>query len=328
MTHLLSIVTCVILVSSPLVKAQDSASRQLAVRTELHQIQTLTLSDEQFLAGDEAGSKPVTVAGQLRIAQGTGRLPVVVMLHGAGGIIAAAETWSSQFNEMGVSTFVLDGFTGRGLTNVGDNQPLLGRLNVIVDAYRALDILAKHPRVDPSRIVLMGFSRGAQATLYASVKKFQRLWNKSGTEFAAYLPFYPDCSTTYLTDVDVVDRPIRIFHGTPDDQNPVAPCRAYVKRLRDVGRDVQLTEYPNAPHAFDNPLGGLSPVSRADLQTVRHCVISEEPAGQLINAATKRLFTYQDPCVERGGHTGYDPVATRAAHLATGDFLRSVLKLP
>jgi len=210
MKPLLSIVTCVILVTLPLVKAQDSASRQLAVRTELHQIQTLTLSDEQFLAGDEAGSKPVTVAGQLRIAQGTRRLPVVVMLHGAGGINAAAETWSSQFNEIGVSTLVLDGFTGRGLTNVGDHQALLGRLNVIVDAYRALDILAKHPRIDPSRIVLMGFSRGAQATLYASVKRFQRLWNKSGTEFAAYLPFYPDCSTTYLTDVDVVDRPIRV----------------------------------------------------------------------------------------------------------------------
>lgn len=270
----------------------------------------------------------MTLAGQLRIAQGTGRLPVVVMIHGSGGIDARAETWSSQFHGMGVSTSVLDGFTGRGLTSVSTDQALLGRLNLILDAYRALDILAKHPRVDPSRVVLMGFSRGAQATLYASLKRFHRLWNKSGIEFAAYLPFYPDCSTTFLTDLDVADRPIRIFQGTPDDANPVAPCKAYVARLRGAGRDVDLTEYPNAQHSFDNPLGSPTPALGANNQTVRRCTISEESTGQLVNAATKQRFTYQDSCVERGFHTGYDPVATRAAHQAVGEFLRTVLKLP
>jgi dienelactone hydrolase len=228
---------------------------------------------------------------------------------------------------MGISTFAIDGFTGRGLTSVGTDQALLGRLNAIVDAYRALDMLARHPRVEPSKIVLMGFSRGAQATLYASVKRFQRLWNKSGSEFAAYLPFYPDCSTTYLTDGDVVDRPIRIFHGTPDDPNPVAPCRAYVERLRGAGRDVLLTEYPNANHGFDNPLGGSMPAVSSS-QNVRHCTIREEPEGQLINAVSKQRFTYADPCVERGGHVGYDPVATGAARLAVRDFLRTALKRP
>jgi acetyl esterase/lipase len=80
----------------------------------------------------------------------------------------------------------------------------------------------------------------------------------SGLEFLAYVPFFPDCSTTYLTDVDVdvADRPIRIFHGTPD---PVAPCRVYVERLRGAGRDIRSTEFPNAHHAFDSPLGSLTP---------------------------------------------------------------------
>ena len=65
--------------------------------------------------------------------------------------------------------------------------------------------------------------------------------------------------TRYQSDTEVADRPIRIFHGTPDDYNPVATCKAYVERLRRAGRDVQLTEYPNASHAFDNPLGSLTP---------------------------------------------------------------------
>ena len=130
---------------------------------------------------------------------------------------------------MGISTFVIDGFSGRGLTAVGPNQALLGRLNFIVDIYRSLEILAKHPRVDPDRIVLMGFSRGGQAALYASLDRFHKLWNKSGAQFAAYIPFYPDCSTSYATDTEVAARPIRIFHGTPDDYNPVASCKAYLR---------------------------------------------------------------------------------------------------
>ena len=134
-------------------------------RVELHPIRSVTLSDSQFLKGDEAGGTPVTVAGQLRIPRGEGRVPVVFLIHGSSGVGANIDVWSDQFAEMGVATFVLDGFTGRGLTSVSANQALLGRLNLIVDAYRGLEILAKHPRVDPSRIVLMGFSRGGQATL-------------------------------------------------------------------------------------------------------------------------------------------------------------------
>jgi len=49
--------------------AADGPSKQLAVRTELHQVQTLTLSDQQFLKGEGLGT-PVTITGQLRIAQG------------------------------------------------------------------------------------------------------------------------------------------------------------------------------------------------------------------------------------------------------------------
>jgi dienelactone hydrolase len=127
---------------------------------------------------------------------------------------------------MGISTFVIDGMTGRGFTGVGSNQASLGRLNFIVDMYRALAILAKHPRVDPERIALMGFSRGGQGVLYASVERFHKMWNESGVQPAAYVAFYPDCATTYRDDTAVVAKPIRIFHGTPDSYNRSRPARA------------------------------------------------------------------------------------------------------
>ena len=144
------------------------------------------MSDSQFLKGDGAAT-PVTVTGEFRITRSNVKRPVVVLMHGSGGMGPNIEYWEHTLNALGISTFAIDGFTGRGLTSVNTDQALLGRLNFILDAYRVLDILAKHPRVDPARIALMGFSRGGQAALFASEKRFHQMWNKSGVDFAAYL---------------------------------------------------------------------------------------------------------------------------------------------
>ena len=306
--------------------AQNSVTKHIAARMEVHSFQSLTLSDEQFLKGGGSGTQ-VTVSGYLRIAQGSGRLPCVVFLHGSGGMGPNLDLWTKEFNEMGISVFAVDAFAGRGLTVVNVDQALLGRLNMILDAYRALEILAKHPRVDPSRIALMGFSRGGQATLYASLKRFNRMWNKSGIQFASYLAFYPDCVTTYQSDADLMDRPVRIFHGTPDDYNPVGPCKVYVERLKKAGHDVLLTEYPNAQHAFDNPLGSSTPSILKNAQTVRRCVIREETPGKLTNMATGQVFSYKDSCVDLDPHVGYDPAATQSAKQSAREFLKTVFKL-
>ena len=310
--------------------AADQANAEpvldMAARTELHSIDTLTLTDTQFLRGD-ANARATTTSGQLRLAKNSGRLPVVVLQHGSGGMAPNVEMWAREFNKIGVWTFALDGFTGRGLTEVNTNHARLGRLNFILDIYRALGVLADHPSVDPERIALMGFSRGGQATLYASLKRFHRLWNKSGMEFAAYVPFYPDCMTTYLADADVVGRPIRIFGGTQDDYNPIAACKAYVERLRAAGADVEVTEYPNASHAFDNPLGAQPAMLHPGFQSARNCKIREEPAGLLINADTGQPFAYTDACVVHGVHIGHDPVATRQAKQAVKKLFKTVFQL-
>jgi len=304
--------------------ASAQSTKDMPPRVELHAFPSLTISDSQFLAGDDKG-KDVTLTGALSIAQGSGRLPVAVLMHGSGGIGGNIEHWKRQLHAVGISTFIIDGLTGRGLMRVGDNQAALGRLNFILDSYRALDLLAKHPRVDPNKIVMMGFSRGGQAALYSSVSRFQKLWNRSGAEFAAYVVFYPDCATTYRNDSEVAKRPIRIFHGTPDDYNPVASCKAFVGRLKAQGADVQLTEYPNAPHGFDNPLGANPPApARAD-QSVRECRIREDENAALINEATKASFSYGDACVRTGPTVGADPEATRAATAAVIDFVTSAV---
>lgn len=294
-------------------------------RMEVIHFESVTLTDQEFLAGREDG-KPVTVAGELRLPRaGTERLPLVILLHGSGGISGYVVDWEQEFLTMGVATFVIDSFTSRGIVNTNNDQTQLGRLAQTEDAYRALAVLAKHPRIDPARVMLMGFSRGGQNALYSSLTRFQRMHlSASGAHFAAHIAFYPDCSYTYRDDEDLA-APVRIFHGSADNYDPIAPCRAYVERLRAKGKDIQITEYPGASHVFDGR-ANKPPVSLPQAQTVRNCEWEEGDGGQLFNAKTKQPYSYSDPCVERGVTIAYDERAATEARKAVAEFVTATLK--
>jgi len=303
--------------------AEPSAS-ELAPRTEIHAIDTITLSDQQLLTGDKNGQR-VTIAGQLRFPRdATGRLPAVILLHGSGGIGAREEFWSKYLSELGM--FLVDSFTGRGITQTSTNQAQLGRLATILDGYRAFDVLAAHPRIDSSRIALMGFSRGGTATLYASMTRLREMWNPRAN-FAAYVPLYASCSATLIDDTDISPAPLRQYHGIADDWVTVAPCRPYFERLRAAGRDAKLTEYPDAHHSYDNPLGSKTPVVAKDAQSTRDCFLKEESRGIIINVKSGQPFSYKDPCVVLNPHTGFNVAAALATRNEVTVLLKTVFKL-
>ena len=240
-------------------------------RIKFQSIPLITLN--QFLKGDFDHSKiskwgwgsvhgkmegpPIKISGSLQFPskKWTGRLPAVVLLHGGGGPRASVKYWSKVLRKIGLVTFTVDSNTARGCgpktrgtcPNYGLNQ---GMAN-IVDAYRALELLSTHPRIDSTRIAVMGFSVGGKASLYASVKRFQKMWGTPGLEFAAYVPFYPACNITFDHDEKISDKPIRIFYGELDEWSSPIPCEKYVNRLRKAGKDITITIYPGAHHNFD-----------------------------------------------------------------------------
>ena len=307
------------------VAAANTLPKDVAWWTEAIPIQTLTISDQQFLNGDAAG-RPATIAGVLRIAQGSGRLPLVILMHGSGGFEVNADLWARHFGSLGISTFALDSFSGRGIASTVVDQSQLGRLNMILDLYRSLAVLAAHPLVDPNRIAVMGFSRGGQAALYAALTRFQKVWNASRIDPAAYIALYPQCNTTYINDTDVTDHPIRIFHGISDDYVAIAPCRVYFDRLKQSGKDVEMTEYPDTWHAFDYPSLTSSPMVVHNGQTT-NCVLMEEPAGTIVNTVTNKPFTYADDCVGRNPHVAYSHKATHETEEAVRGLLKKVFEL-
>lgn len=276
-----------------------AAQAQGFVRMEMIPIPSVTLETEQILKGETDG-KPAIVAGQLRIPKaGTDKLPAIIMVHGSGGLSASADHWAKELNSIGIAVLVLDSFAGRNIISTVNDQSQLDHLAMAVDAYRALGVLSSHPRIDPARIAVIGFSKGAVAAVYSANTRFRKLLGPPNAEFAAHIGLYTPCNVAYRDDDKVTGKPIRLHHGIPDDWVSIAPCRAYVARLKQAGADVALAEYPDSYHAYDNP-AYKTPVKVPQAQTSRNCAAREADNGVIVNAKSGEKYTLDDPCIERG----------------------------
>jgi len=294
---------------------------------ELVEFESLTFPGHlwtPFMPPREEGTA-VTVTGALSIPASSGLVPAVVLTHGCGSISTGDLAWAERLNDYGIATLLVHSFGARHITEVCTGQYQVNIASMLTDAYGALNLLAAHPRIDPARIAIMGFSFGGRTALWASMERFQEQYGAGGAQYAAYLAFYPaSCYIQLADETNVTGGPIRIFHGMADDWIPIGPCQDFIARLQDAGIDADLFAYPDAHHSFDNPLTAFQTIPTA--LNPGNCAFVEQE-GQIIDPETGREASIDSACVTRGVSIGYNAAASEQAISDVHAFLNDVFQL-
>jgi dienelactone hydrolase len=253
-----------------------------------------------YVAFPSLHQAPLTIAGRLRIPEIDGPLPAVILLHGSAGPSEREGGYAGPLNEAGFVTLELDQWSPRGLAGGAEGRPRTVQ-ETLPDLYGARAWLAAHPKVDPARIGVIGFSFGAVAAMLAATKAHNDAL-LGEDHFAALMPVYPICHlynrVRGFEFADLVDAPVLIVTGALDG-------------------------YDNDPKAGETLVASLSPADRARVRTE---VMAEAHHGFDMPGEAREV---QDPAGNRGAGglvtMAYNPDATVRSHALAVAFFRESL---
>ena len=214
-----------------------------------------------------AGS--ITLHAQLYKPEGAGPFPVVIALHGCGGlstsdgILPRYRDWAEQLLKTRHAVLLPDSFGSRELgpqCRVRDrDQRVLARRERVADVTAARQWLMAQAWVARERISLIGWANGASAVLWAV--RPQLAPRRLEPDYRAAIAFYPDCRISARTGWST-RVPTLLLIGASDDISSPSSCRQMVDGARGRSALARIVVYPEAAHDFDRanlPLRATGP---------------------------------------------------------------------
>lgn len=222
------------------------------------EFQSITVSSRwDYARLNLTNTQETTVFGDLLMPKNvTGKVPAVVLSHGAGGVESNMyDVWAKELNAVGYAVFIIDSFKPRGIAEtLSTPGPIRWPINV-ADALNGLRLLATHPQIDATRIYHMGFSLGGTTAFDTAWPTWQRPVDTNGTRFAGHIVWYPgNCGQRYRTDdVETVTAPIFVLLADREleESIDVTTCRRWYDELAAKGNAITYKEYKGARHGFD-----------------------------------------------------------------------------
>lgn len=192
-----------------------------------------------------------------RPAAGDGKLPLVIYLHGSGGLgtdnqkqmglgnIFGTRVWALPENQARFPCYVVAPQTDRGWVRYGPPEGADSVARVIAglgDGARLvlelIETLRRELPIDERRLYLTGQSMGGAG-----------VWHLIAQRPDLFAAAVPCCGADTLDDITrAVAVPIWNFHGDADPAVPVALSRDRIGALRKAGGRPIYTEYPGVKH--------------------------------------------------------------------------------
>jgi dienelactone hydrolase len=227
-------------------------------------VQSGRYADFRQLLSREAPTDQATIAMTMRPPdEARDRYPAVVIVHTIGGYQEANEGWhAAEFRKAGFATLTYDSPTARsmlqGASTASRGEPWA---SAVAEAYSALRLLAADPRIDASRIAIVGFSFGGEVAHLAAFERLRAALVPGQSRFAAHVSYYP--AGVYGVAAEpaaYTGAPILMLLGEKDDNLPVAKAEEYLTYARSAGSalPIEVSIYPGAYHAWTVPSLGAA----------------------------------------------------------------------
>jgi len=226
--------------------------------------------------------KPITGVGSLELPDGSsGKIPLVILAHGTKGVGYRENSWSDYLNQQGYATFKLDYFSPRGTDGSGRYVPRPPE-----DVWGALKYLSTHPRLDMTKVAVMGFSNGGSVT--RSSAEFTSS-DTNGVMPKAFIMFYGGCHTAISNRIKDYDPALLYVVGDQDKLVKASTCKY---RANDRGSsDIEVMVIPGAYHLFDGNQSVTFNHRKWGTVTVRANSSATDQARRKVQSLLARVFS-------------------------------------
>ena len=202
-----------------------------------------------------------------------GKRPGVLVVHEWWGLNDYARKRSEQLAALGYIAFALDMYgKGKATTHPKDAREWSTQVSGNVQHWRqralaGLEVLRRHPRVDPGHIAAIGYCFGGSTVQQLAY---------SGADIRGVVSFHGSLLPFAPGEAQGVRAKILICHGAADPLVTQEAMNSYVAAMEASRLDWQMIVYGGAKHGFTNPdadKAGMAAVGyskRADQRSWSH----------------------------------------------------------
>jgi dienelactone hydrolase len=143
----------------------------------------------------------------------------------------------------------------------------------------AMDILKKHPTVDPEKIGAIGYCFGGSVVLEMA---------RQGLDLDGVASFHGGLDLKTPAKSGAIKAKILVCHGADDKFISSEQVAKFQKEMNDAGADMQFISYPGALHGFTNP--GATELGKKNNIPIAYNADADKKSWEDMKAFFKKVF--------------------------------------